>query len=131
MRYATALARDPADTYRSIDLAGRTDSADPHRLVALLYEECIRALRAAASATEQGRPTIKSERLSKATAVLFALETGLDFDRGGDVSQTLARLYHGARQQVLNASLGHDPAPFRAVADTLEEIAQAWASVRI
>src|SRR3546814_1643547 len=63
-------------------------------------------------------------------SILFALESGLDFERGGEVSKTLARLYQGARQTVINASLGHDPAPFVEVADNIEEIAEAWRQVR-
>lgn len=128
-RYATALA-DPAATYRQIDLAGRTMGADPHRLVGLLYEEGAAALRAAACAAETRQFGIKSERVARATAILFALEAGLDFDKGGEVSRTLATFYHGIRQQVVHASLGTDPAPFREAAASLEEIGAAWASVR-
>lgn len=130
MRYATALARDPASTYRQIDVAGRTSGQDSHALVDLLYHEGVGALRAAAWALDKGQTTVKSERIARATAVLFALEAGLDFDRGGEVSRTLAAFYHGLRQQVVQASLGGDPAPFRAAADSLEEIATAWSSVR-
>jgi flagellar protein FliS len=130
VRYATALAADPAATYRQIDLAGRTTGADPHRLVALLYEEGVAALRAAAFAAEKRRFAVKSERIARATAVLFALEAGLDFDKGGDVSRSLATFYHALRQQVLQASIGNDPQPFRDAAQSLEEIAGAWASVR-
>jgi flagellar protein FliS len=46
------------------------------------------------------------------------------------VSATLSRLSAGARARVLNASLGADPAPFRAVADDLDEIAAAWRTAR-
>ena len=130
MRYATALAGDPAAIYRQIDVAGRTTGADSHTLVGLLYEEGAAALRAAAWAIEKGQFAVKSERIARATAVLFALESGLDFERGGEVSRTLASFYHGLRGQVLHASLGTDPAPFRDAADSLEEIAGAWASVR-
>jgi flagellar protein FliS len=129
-RYATALAGNAAAIYRQVDLAGRSDAADPHRLVTLLYEEGISALRAAAWAAEKRKFDIKSERVTRATAVLFALESGLDFERGGDVSRALATFYHGLRQQVLQASLGTDPAPFRDAADSLEEIAGAWSSLR-
>ncbi|WP_404336170.1 flagellar export chaperone FliS [Sphingomonas sp. MMS12-HWE2-04] len=129
-RYATALARNPAATYRQIDLAGRTSGADAHALVGLLYAEGVAALRAAACAVETRQYAIKSERLSRATAILFALEAGLDFERGGDVSRTLATFYHGLREQVLRVSLGNDPQPFRDAADSLEEIGNAWASVR-
>lgn len=129
MRYATGLARDPHATYRQIDMAGRT-TTDPHGLVGLLYEEAVGALRSAAWATEHGRFAIKNEKIARATAVLFALEAGLDFEKGGDVSRTLATFYHGIREQVIHASIGSDPAPFRTAADSLEEIAGAWASLR-
>lgn len=129
-RYATALAGDPAATYRQMHLVGRTAAANPHELASLLYEEGIAALRAAAWAAENRKFAVKSERVTRATAVLFALEAGLDFDRGGDVSRTLATFYHGLRQQILQASMGTDPTPFREAAANLEEIAGAWSSVR-
>ncbi|WP_315763089.1 flagellar protein FliS [Sphingomonas sp. Y38-1Y] len=129
-RYATALAGDPAATYRQIDLASRTGGADAHALVDLLYVEAIRALTGAAFATEKSDYRMKSERVTRATAILFALENGLDYERGGDVSRTLATLYRGLRAQVVDASIGSDPAPFRAVAQDLKEIADAWRAVR-
>ena len=129
-RYSTALAGDPAQTYRQIDMAGRTGAADPHALVGLLYQEGIAALRAAAWAAENRKFGVKSERVARATAVLFALEAGLDFERGGDVSKALATFYHGIRNQVIQAAIGNNPVPFRDAASSLEEIAVAWSSVR-
>lgn len=128
--YATALGRNPEATYRQIDIVGRTTQADGPALVQLLYDELIRALRVAAFAAESGQHAMKSEKVTRATAILFALDAGLDFEAGGDVSRTLARLYGGARATIVEASIGKDPAPFRNVADTLEEISRAWASVR-
>ena len=126
MTYASTLTRDPFATYRQIDAVGRTATADGPALVQLLYKELVAALRAAAWACEKRKFAIKSERITRATAILFALEAGLDFENGGQVSETLARLYGGARKTVINASLGHDPRPFRDAADMLDEIAQAW-----
>ncbi len=128
-RYATAFAR-PEATYRSVDLAGRTGGEDAAGLVGLLYAEASRALRSAAWAAENGRYEIKSERVTRAIAILFALESGLDFEGGGDVSKTLSRLYQGARREVVDASLGLDPKPFISVAATLDEIAGAWEAAR-
>ncbi|WP_368039993.1 flagellar protein FliS [Sphingomonas bacterium] len=128
--YATALLRDPATMYRQVDVAGRTATADGPALVQLLYEELVAALRAAAWGAEQSRHAIRSERVTRAIAILFALEAGLDHDRGGDVSATLARLYAGARRQVVEASIDSDPRPFREVADTLEDIGRAWRTAR-
>ncbi|MWC43166.1 flagellar export chaperone FliS [Sphingomonas carotinifaciens] len=130
MMYASALAADPAATYRQIDIVGRSTMADGPALVQLLYEELIAALRTAAWATENRQLARKSERVTRATAILFALENGLDFDQGGDLSVTLARLYAGARKQIVDASLGQDPQPFRDVATSMAEIAEAWRSIR-
>lgn len=130
MAYASALRSDPAQTYRRIDAAGRTARADAPALVQLLYDELVGALRAAAFAAETGRHAQKGDRVQRATAILFALDAGLDFENGGEVSKTLARLYAGARATVLKAALGDDPAPFRDTAAMLEEIGAAWRQAR-
>jgi flagellar protein FliS len=127
--YASAL-RDPDATYRQIDLVGRTTEADGPALVQLLYEEAVHALRAAAWAAENRQMKTKSDKVTRATAILFALEANLDHDAGGDVAMTLARLYAGARRMIIDASIGSDPAPFREVATMLEEIGQAWRTAR-
>ena len=130
MAYASALLRDPARTYREIDLVGRTATADGPALVQLLYDELVAALRAAAFAAEHRRFAQRAERVTRATAILFALEANLDHEKGGEVSNTLARLYAGARSRVIAASIGQDGAPFRAVAAEFEEIAGAWKMAR-
>jgi flagellar protein FliS len=130
MRTPLRLGANPAATYRHIDAVGRTSTADPHQLVELMYKECVAALRAAAFAAERGQLPVKSERIARATTILFALESNLDFERGGEVSRTLATLYHGLRAQIVQSSIGNDPQPFRAVADDLEEIAGAWSQAR-
>ncbi|MEK9211190.1 flagellar export chaperone FliS [Sphingomonas sp. 2378] len=130
MAYATGLLADPAATYRQIDVVGRTAMADGPALVQLLYEELISALRSAAWATEHGQLARKSERVTRATAILFALEAGLDFENGGDMSITFAKLYAGARRQIVDGSLDQNPKLFRDVADNIADIAEAWETVR-
>ena len=130
MSYASAFLTDPAAVYRQIDVVGRTAMADGPALVQLLYEELIAALRSAAWATEPGQLARKSERVTRATAILFALEAGLDFDNGGEMSITFAKLYAGARKQIVDGSLGQDANVFRAVAANMVEIAEAWETVR-
>ena len=88
------------------------------------------AFTTAAWATENRQLARKSERVTRATAILFALEANLDFEKGGDVSRALARFYGGCRRQVIEASIGTDGSPFRAVAAELEEIASAWRQAR-
>lgn len=49
---------------------------------------------------------------------------------GGEMSITFAKLYAGARKQIVDGSLGQDANVFRAVAANMVEIAEAWETVR-
>ena len=127
--YATTLTRDPFETYRSVDVASRTGGASPHALITLLYEDLLRELRLTALAIEARNHPSKSARLTKALAILFALEAGLDFDRGAEVADTLSRFYRGARDSLTRASLDSDAARVREVANNIGEIADSWKAI--
>jgi flagellar protein FliS len=130
MKYASGLSRDPEATYRQIDAAGRTAQADGPALVQLLYEELVNALRAAAWAADHKQFAVKSEKVTRAIAILFALEAGLDFEAGGEVAHTLATLYTGARKTIIEASVDGGSHTFRDVATSMDEIAAAWRQAR-
>nr|WP_293857268.1 flagellar export chaperone FliS [Sphingomonas sp. SCN 67-18] len=124
--YATRLRGDPGETYRAVDVASRAGGASPHELIMMLYEDLLRELRVAALATEKRDYATKSAKLTKALAILFALEAGLDFNAGGEVAETLSRFYRGARETIMRASLDHDPALLLDVAANVSEIADSW-----
>lgn len=126
MMYATRLRGDPGETYRAVDVASRAGGASPHELIMMLYEDLLRELRVAALATGKRDYTTKSAKLTKALAILFALEAGLDFNAGGEVAETLSRFYRGARETIMRASLDHDPALLLDVAANVGEIADSW-----
>ncbi len=128
--FASRIGRSAEAAYRQIDLAGRTATADAHGLVELMYDELTHALGAVAVAIRTGNHAVKSDKIARAVAILFALEAGLDYERGGTVARTLGGLYRGARKAILDASLEQDPAPFLDVASNMREIAGAWRQVK-
>jgi flagellar protein FliS len=127
--YASRILRDPRETYRSVDLASRTGGANPHQLITILYEDLLRELRLGAMAIDTGDHPAKSARLTKAVALLFALEAGLDFDKGGSVAETLSRFYRGCRDEVMRASIENQAAMVRDVAGNIGEIAASWKAI--
>ncbi len=129
MSYASRILRDPRETYRQVDLASRTGGASPHQLITVLYEDLLRELRLGALAIEAKDHPAKSQRLTKAVALLFALEAGLDFDKGGPVAETLSRFYRGCRDAAMRASIENDPALVRDVAANVSEIASSWKAI--
>jgi flagellar protein FliS len=129
MSYASRLTRDPRETYRSVDVASRTGGASPHQLITILYEDLLRELRLGALAVEAGDHPAKNARLTKAVALLYALEAGLDFDKGGSVSEALSRFYRGCRDAVMRASIESKAALVRDVIANVGEIADSWKAI--
>ncbi len=129
MSYASRVLRDPLETYRQVDLASRTGGASPHQLITVLYEDALRELRLGAIAIEARDHPAKSARLTKAVALLFALEAGLDFDKGGSVAETLSKFYRGCRDAVMRASIENDAALVRDVVANVGEIAASWKQI--
>lgn len=127
--YATRLLADPGETYRQVDINSRIGGASPHALICLLFDDLLRSLRQGALATERRDHAAKSAHLTKALALLFALEAGLDFERGGAVAETLSRFYRGARETVMEASLALDAEQLRRVATNVAEIAESWRAI--
>jgi flagellar protein FliS len=126
MSYASRLNRDPRETYRAVDVASRTGGASPHQLITILFEDLLRELRLGALAIEDGDHSAKNARLTKAVALLFALEAGLDFDKGASVAATLSRFYRGCRDAVMRASVESNAVLVRDVVANVGEIADSW-----
>ncbi len=129
MSYASRTLRDPRETYRQVDLASRTGGANPHQLITVLYEDLLRELRLGAIAIDGKDHAAKSARLTKAVALLFALEAGLDFDKGGPVAETLSRFYRGCRDAVMRATIENNAALVRDVVGNVAEIAASWKAI--
>jgi flagellar secretion chaperone FliS len=115
--------------YQNVDLRSRIEGASPHQLVAILFEEALRALDAMAAAAERGDFVQRGERQSKALRIIHGLETSLDFEQGGEVARGLAAIYAEARRLTIAAGRDDEPAKIRQARDMLAEIAGAWSEI--
>ena len=93
-----------SDHYRSMELSSRVNSADPHMLVSILYDELLKCVDVLAAAAARGQTLATNDYAHKARAILLSLPSGLDFDQGGDLAPMLAGLY-GAIGEELNARI--------------------------
>lgn len=112
--------------YKSLELASRVEGASPHTLVAILYDELLRALDVAAAALRQGRDLGREPSAAKARAILTALSASLDFEQGGGVADTLAGVYRAMTRQLSEAVGKGDAAKLAELRDGVSEISQSW-----
>lgn len=116
----------PAGQYGRIDLAGRIQSADPHALVAILFDELLGAIARVRRAVEAGRA---APALERALDVIQALRMTLDHDRGGAIAGSLAAVYEEALRQLLLGVRERDTLRVDTALEMIAEIADAWTQI--
>ena len=87
--------------YAAVHAGSRIEGATPHALVKILFDELLIALDAAALAERNGDRTKAADKQTRAMSILFALESTLDHDKGGDIALGLAQIYREARRLLL------------------------------
>jgi len=79
-------------TYAAYETVQAT-TADPARLMLLLFDGAARFLRQSQEGLDRGEPGSFAYPLSRAHAIIAELAGSLDYDKGGETAQNLGRLY--------------------------------------
>lgn len=115
--------------YQRVDVASRVEGASPHQLVAILYDELLKALDAMAAAMARNDYVQRGERQARALRLISGLETSLDFEQGGDIALGLAKIYREARRLTVAAGRENDVKLVERAREMLGEVAQAWEQI--
>ncbi len=94
-------SRNYADQYRKVGVSSRVADADPHKLVALLFEGASERIRRAEAFLAQGDQAMKGKAIGEACAIIGHLNGSLDHEAGGDETliedaEDIDRLMHEA-----------------------------------
>ena len=111
-------------------LESRVTSADPVELVNMLYQACTIAVREARHHLAEGRIAERSREINKAFEILVELDSVLDHQLGGEISQRLARLYDYMRRRLLDANMKQSDPPLTEVLGLLSTLSEGWSGVR-
>jgi flagellar protein FliS len=91
--------------YQKEALKTRIAGADRYEIIQMLMAGVLEKLVYAKVAIEKKQMEAKAEHISKASAILEALRSCLDFEVGGEVSQNLYVLYSYMLDRLLDATL--------------------------
>ncbi len=119
-----------ADLYLSLELNSRLETADPHKLVAILYDELERSLHVLERTLAQGRDIAFHPQKDRARSILISLEASLDFKAGGQLSETLATVYRSMRKELTHSATRSDAEALRRLGEGVNSVATAWSSIR-
>lgn len=115
-----------AAAYGGVDLRGRVEALSPHGLIQLLFDELLAAMRQTELCIRNRDRARRSERVSRAVAIINGLESSLDHGKGGAVAENLSRVYRQARAEIVAACRNDDGDRARRATELVAEIAGAW-----
>jgi len=114
--------------YTKSDHQSVAESNDPVAIVALLFDELIRAMQdfVAQSHKDTGKKEVQSRQFSRSLTIIYALQSSLNFEEGGDIANNLFRLYEYARQQLLQDWKNKATDGTEKAIAALDDIREAW-----
>ena len=118
-----------AKTYASTENYSTVVYADPHALITRMFDGALKRIAQAKGAVMRRQAAEKGEAISKAIAIIGSLEGCLDYDKGGDISTNLSRLYEYMNLRLAEANINNDVAKLDEVSRLINEIRSAWIQV--
>ena len=115
--------------YRNIENATRLEGASPHKLIAILFEELLRAVDATKLAMERGDMARQADRQAHALSILQALDACLDNVRGGEVAANLSKIFRDGSRLIATGSREKRADLIIRARAMLGEIASAWENI--
>jgi flagellar protein FliS len=95
----------------------------------MLYDGAIAAIQRAMAAIDARDIEKKCKHLGRLDGIVAQLEGTLDFERGGQVAQTLKLFYMHARGQSLKANIENSKEILAALAQQFATVREAWEQV--
>ncbi len=115
--------------YQSVDVESQIEGASPHRLIGILFEELMKSLEIMVAAQHASNRAKMIDKQARASTILLALETSLDFRGGGEIAINLAKIYRESRRLVQQSGRTNDPALVEKAREYLTPIIEAWEAI--
>ena len=124
------MMRSPAESYAKVSVDAAVETADPHRLVLMLFDGAMTAISLARIQMQNGQIPEKGAAISKAIDLITnGLGASLDIESGGDLAECLAALYEYMAQRLLFANMKNSVAALDEVSELLGSLRDAWAQI--
>lgn len=126
----TAYARNTQlAAYRSLSVQGAVDTADPHRLVQMLFDAILERLTKASACIARGEVVQRTQFLHSCVVLVSELRGSLNMTDGGQLALNLNNLYEYIIRRLLLANLNGNAEILVEVASLIGEIRSAWVAI--
>ena len=92
-----------SEAYKQAENIGLTEVSNPHEIIQTLFNELIKSMTLfERSLSEKDMQETKSSSFAKSLTIIYSLQTSLDFEKGGEISNNLFKIYEYSRQQLIS-----------------------------
>ena len=99
------------------------------QLILMMYEGAIQSIQQAMDCMSRKDVSGQSRHILKTQDIINELSLALDLKQGGEVAQTLERLYQFSLQQLIQANITSDPVHLESVLKVLSPLQEAWTRI--
>ena len=118
------------NAYAKVGLETSVISASPHKLIVMLYDGALAAIKSAASHMAAGNIAEKGAAISKALDIINnGLRASLDKKAGGEIASNLDSLYVYMTERLLTANLQNKLSLLDEVQTLLADLRDAWTQI--
>lgn len=119
-----------AAAYAKVGVETGVGTADPHKLILMLFDGALLQVRTAGVAMDKKDIAAKGQAISKAIEIIVnGLKVSLDMNTGGELAGRLAALYDYMSDRLLYANLHNSQPALDEVSGLLASLREAWASI--
>ena len=91
-----------SEAYKQAESIGLTEVTNPHEIIQTLFSELIKSMSTfERSLSDESMLETKSSSFAKSLTIIYSLQTSLDFEKGGEISNNLFKIYEYSRQQLI------------------------------
>jgi flagellar secretion chaperone FliS len=119
-----------AAAYTQVGLETGVQAANPHKLIVMLFDGALQAVRGAREHMKAADIEAKGKSVSHATSIITSgLRASLDLSKGGEIASNLDALYDYMVRRLMHAHLHNDFAALDEVERLLGELREAWSAI--
>lgn len=115
--------------YRSLAISSLTETADPHELIAMLYDELLLSIDVLTIRSSKECSLLSDEHAHRARSIVVALRSGLDLESGGELAMTLDGLYSALANELEIMLSEPHPLRFAELRAGVESLRAAWNAI--
>ena len=118
----------PAAIYKLQQKTPSFDTDNSHQLIKATLEYLAKSLSLMVQKPDQAE--IFQIHSARALTSIYVLQSSLDFERGGDIANSLLQLYEYSRQQILKVMRQDNSGDLEQAHHAISEILDAWHQIK-